>query len=153
MNADSTARTDVAPHAGFEPNWVDLGRFSAAAVVSLLALVAGVLAWRRLDGALLSPLQPAALTAVGATVALAVVFARLTLRASAKESAGATSDRLLEGAASACVVIIGASLSLPESAALGLAGLWVMLVGEEVWGWAPTVTRAIRRRTRGATQS
>ncbi len=146
MKADSTVKTDAAVHAHLEPDWVNLARWAAVALVGTLALVACALGWRRLDGALVTPLEPGSLAAVGLVVAMAAALARLALHGANAPARGGPIDDLIAGGLSVSVLTVGIALSLPGSGGVGLAALWIALALEEAWVWTPRFTRMLKRR-------
>jgi hypothetical protein len=140
---------------------VDLARWTADTLLGLLATAALLVAWRRIAGALCSPLDPLALVAVGLVVAMAAggvrwLWARLpaapvvgrSLTASEHEATSGdpaaaqvdavrlrpTGPSLL---LSACVAILGLSLVLPETPLGGLLAFWTVVIVEEIWTWRP----------------
>ncbi len=106
--------------------------------------------WRRLAGALSSPLQPSALLAVGVLLTLAAIGIRSAwyyLPAEAKTRGLDWSIALLPTAA---VLALGAALSLPGTAPGGVAAFWALLVTEELWAWRSAVRRRLRPASPGA---
>lgn len=106
---------------------------------ALLLFAAVVLWWRRLAGALVHPLEPAVLLSAAvmvAAAAAAIRFGVLDQRAPLGQHAGRTRlVRWLPWTVSASVVAIGAALSLRDTSLSGLAVFWMILAGEELWGW------------------
>jgi hypothetical protein len=123
----------------------EIARWSAGTAAGLLLTAALLVAWRRLAGALVSPLEPPVLLAVAALLAATTGGVRLVWRRCSPDS------RLRRGAAplglllSAAVLALGASLSLPGSDARALLAFWTLLVAEECWAWWPTVWRQRHR--------
>ena len=114
-----------------------LRQCSAAGLLGLLALVALLVAWRRLAGALSSPLGPAAMVLVGASLAGVAAVARCGRRP--------VRWHLL---LSAAVLLLALALWLPGSPRAGLLLFWAILAGEEGWAWAGLLLR--RRRPQPA---
>ena len=137
--------------------------WSSLALWTLLVFAAIVLCWRRLAGALENPLESTALVGAGVAAAAAAAAIRLEWRGQgrgwtprrparlhsdsagplAREGLGVGGDgwatlfsRCLPWTVSAAVVALGAALSLPRTPLPGLAILWAVLLGEELWGWA-----------------
>lgn len=110
-----------------------LTKWTSCLSAGLLLLVAGVLSWRRLAGALESTLEVAAL---GLLLAGTAAAARLAWRC-CSGSYPARVDRLLGVTASAVVLAVGGVLSFPETALGGRAVFWSMLLVEECWAWWP----------------
>jgi hypothetical protein len=123
----------------------ELLRWSAAGLIGLLALVALLVTWRRLAGALNCPLGPAAMTLVGASLAGVAVLARLgRQRRTQRRWRGARWDLLL----SAAVLLLAYALWIPGCGRAGLLAFWAILAGEEGWAWGG-VLLAGRRRPAG----
>jgi hypothetical protein len=101
---------------------------------ALLAIMALVVCVRRSGGSLVEPLDPAILWGWGALLGLiAVMFRRVHLPASRRGSAKLYA---IWAAPSLVVGLWVAGLSLRETGAGGLAGLWSLLFFEEVWSWS-----------------
>lgn len=115
-------------------------------MVGTLCLVACALGWRRLGGALVTPLAPGSLAAVGLVVGMAATLARLALQGANTEARRGPIDGLVAGGLSGAVLTVGIALSLPGSGGVGLAALWIALALEETWAWAPRFARMIRPR-------
>ncbi len=112
------------------------GRPIVRVVVGVYAgvmLVAAACIWlRRGMGAVSTPLPSAALIGVGGAVAVAALASRYAWR-----STGVSRSARV---ALSCLITISAlgfaaATSLPGSASLGLVGLWVIVVSEELCGW------------------
>ncbi len=101
---------------------------------AVLFLAAIVLWSRRAVGAVSTPLPASALVAVGLAVAATGVAARFAWR-----HTGATRASTLGVCGLFTVSTLGfaAAASLPSSAPIGLAGLWLVVVAEEIWAWWP----------------
>ena len=117
-----------------------LRRWSAAGLLGLLALVALLVAWRRLAGALHAPLGPAALTLVRRGVGRR--GGRRPLRPAAARMAPAS----FGGRTAAGLCPLAA-----RQPTAGLLPFWAIVAGEEVWAWA-TVLRGGRRRPQPASE-
>jgi hypothetical protein len=111
-----------------------LVRGLAIAPAVLLLLAGTAFWWRRLGGALTTPLPWHGLLAVGLFLAALAALARRAGPALAgNESAG---RRLtLECLVSASVVCVGVALSLPGTGWVGLVLCWAALAAEECWAW------------------
>ena len=127
----------------------EIGRCSAGAMLGLLCLAALLVVWRRAAGALGHPLPPVALIAVGATIASVAVGIRLIRRFQSPTESPPTALNSRPPSISilttAAVLSLGVALSLPGTAAGGLAAFWAVLIVEELWAWRPSALRWFRR--------
>jgi len=130
-----------------------MGRCSQQALLGLLSAAAVLVGWRRLAGALSSPLEPPVLLAAGAMVAAAALGARLPWRLGPKAARRSRPSWAQSLVLSASVLVLGASLSLPGTAASGLVALWAVLAAEELWAWRPLLWPRLRRGSSPATRS
>ena len=113
----------------------------AGATLILLAAAAATLAWRRLAGALVNPLEPALLLTAGAvTIAAAGV-----VRAGWPRTAHAPLDWIVTAGASLAAVALLAALCLPGTRPLWIAVLAIMLAAEEAWVWVRVFRRGPSR--------
>jgi len=115
--------------------WIE--RWSQRTLLVLLSAAALFVGWRRLAGALMSPLEPPVLLAAAAVVAAAALGARLSWRLGPKPAQGPRLPWAQSLVLSAGVLVLGASLSLPGTPASGLVALWAVLAAEEFWAWRP----------------
>ncbi len=116
-------------------------RAGAGATLILLAAAAATLAWRRLAGALVNPLEPALLLTAGAvTIAAAGV-----VRAGWPRTAHAPLDWIVTAGASLAAVALLAALCLPGTRPLWIAVLAIMLAAEEAWVWVRVFRRGPSR--------
>ncbi len=146
MNADLPADVEMPPDSRRLPGAAqELSRWTCAAVAGLLLLAAMVLWWRRVAGALSTPLDTAPMLLVAALLAAAAVSARSAEQSLAKRRPAGPFDRFVAVGLSAALVAIGAALSLPGTSAGGLVLFWGVLAVEEGWAWGP----ARRRRVGG----
>ncbi len=120
-------------------------RWSAAGLIGWLALVALLVTWRRLAGALSCPLGPAAMTLVGASLAGVAVVARLARQRQRQQRWRRTRGDLL---LSAAVLLLACALWVPGCGRAGLLAFWAIVAGEEGWAWG-SVLLAGRRRPVG----
>jgi len=129
----------------------ELARWLGGMSAGLLVLVAVVICWRRLVGALHYPLETPALLAAGTMLATAALAVRFACGRAIDERPGPLRlNRLVILAPLPAVLAVGAALSLPGSSPTGLLGFWAILVGEECWslwraagGRLPGVGRAV----------
>lgn len=143
MTADASAgiADDVLPRRPV----VDLRRWSAAATVALLGLVAVLIGWRRLAGALDEPLPPLPLLLTGALLAVAGVGVRLAWQSTRQRDCRRQANLSMWLSCSACLLAIAVAVSLPRDDWWVAAGFWALLVIEETWAWRPAVWRRTRR--------
>jgi hypothetical protein len=126
----------------------EMARWSAAVAVGLLGGAAVLVAWRRLAGALVTPLEPPLLLSIAALLSVSATGVRLVWR---DLPAAQTPNRLVGPLGllpSAALLVLGASLSLPGTDARGLVAFWSLLVAEECWAWRPIVWRKWRGASR-----
>ena len=95
-------------------------RWSAAGLIGWLALVALLVTWRRLAGALSCPLGPAAMTLVGASLAGVAVVARLARQRQRQQRWRRTRGDLL---LSAAVLLLACALWVPGCGLRRTAGV------------------------------
>ena len=107
----------------------DLARWSAAAILGLLWPAAALLVWRRLAGALSTPLDLPSIMALAGIAAAGAAGVRLLRRR------GLWRHPLAEVAVSAPLVLLAAAASLPGTSVAGLILLWGAVVVEEFWAW------------------
>jgi len=113
----------------------DVARTAILFIAALLLLLGVVLLWRRAVGALQSPLPVASLLAATALFTVLAAGLRLCWRAvnaDVRSRAIAWGFGLLPTAA---VLLLGVSLSLPGTSAVGVIALWGVIVLEETWSW------------------
>lgn len=111
-------------------------RLTAAAAATALAVLAAaglLLTLRRLSGALVEPLTPAQMIAVGGLLAAVAAAFRWTLRAG---MVSARARNVLFGLPTAIAVLWVAALWLATSAPAGVAGLLAILAAGELAGWS-----------------
>jgi len=131
----------------------EIGQWSAGAVAALLLLAAALVGWRRLAGALSSPLHPPLLLAAGAAMAVAAVGVRLAWRRLSAGNSAPLFDWLMAILPSSAVLALAAALSLPGTAAGGLAAFWAVLAVGEILAWQPLVRRRLPGRSKAAGRS
>ena len=131
----------------------DLQHCSVGTLVGLLAAAALVLVWRRLAGALASPLPSSAMLLVGLTSAGAAACVRFPWKHAPRP--GGHSGRLDRSQAlrwlaltspSISLLAIGAALTLPGTPVGGLLVFWAVLGVEELYTWRPRLGRHRRSR-------
>jgi len=127
----------------------ELGRWSVGTAVALLATAAVLVGWRRLAGALVSPLEPAALLGVGALVAVAAAGVRTVWHYIPGECKPVRLGWLVLVVPLVSVAALGAALTMPGTAGGGLIAFWVCLFVEESWAWRPVVWRTQRGKGEG----
>jgi hypothetical protein len=110
---------------------LELALFIAPAVSALLLLAAGVIAARRLAGALEHPLPAAVLVGVGLSLVLLGAAVRLFPSAPAAPSAW---RRVLLWLPTAAVLLAGIALTLPGTPPGSIAGFWAVLIGGDALG-------------------
>lgn len=126
----SRAQGAVTAGAGSQPE--EVGRAVRMALLATLLGTAGVLALRRIAGALVAPLPPIALIGAGFVLALLAGTARSMARREPPGQGRAGGRGLHRRLLPTVSVLIGAAaLSVPGSGWLGLTGLWsIVLAGE-----------------------
>lgn len=152
---------------------LDAARVAALLLWGSLWMAGLLLAARRMAGALSAPLGPFSLLVTGVAVAAIAAAGRFCWRrgqathfqtpqtaaevdASSSASAAlssafpllysAAAERVAKAAAALSLLLIGFCLWLPAASPWGMAGFWLLVLGEEVWA-------AFERRSSGATQS
>lgn len=145
MPAEPSLDASGAAAAGpFDRPASELRRCLAGTLVGSLAVVAVLVCWRRLAGALSTPLEPPALLLAGALVAAVAAGARLAWYHGAAASKVSRLDWLLVSLPTAAVLGLGAALSLRETDVGALIGFWALLAVEEVCAWLPAARRQLR---------
>ncbi len=89
---------------------------------------------RRAVGAVSTPLSASSLLAVGFVLAMAALAARLVWR---RTDANRGTTLGVSGLLTVSTLAFAAATSVPGSAPIGLAGLWLGVIGEELWAWRP----------------
>jgi len=133
MIPESPAGLRTTPAAAFSQPAAEILRWLAVAMLGLLATTALLLAWRRLAGALESPLGSSTLSAVALVAAAAAAAVRILGRSAGQPSSSPWPARALTWMPLAAVGVIGTALSLPGTSPAGLAAFWLILGVEEVW--------------------
>jgi hypothetical protein len=111
-----------------------LVRVAVLACSSVLLLAAIVLWSRRAMGAISTPLPASILLAIGFAVAMTALAARYVWK---RTTATRVSTLGISGLLSVSTLAFAGAASLPGSAPIGLVGLWLVVVGEELWAWWP----------------
>jgi hypothetical protein len=111
-----------------------LRRSCAIVVTALVVLAAVLLVSRRIAGALSEHLPLATLAAMGIVTVLATVSVRRL-----------NNQVAIRWMLSVALVLIALAVSLPGSSSLGLATLWLLVIGEEVWAWRARRERPVKR--------
>ena len=118
-----------------------LARWTAGAMVGLLAVTALLMLWRRLASALHTPLDSLSLSAVGIAAVLVAGGARRLWQVTSPI------DWVVAVLPSISLLACGVALSLPGTSHAGLAVFWGLVVAEELWAWRNLVRpRANRKR-------
>jgi hypothetical protein len=107
----------------------------------LLVLTAALVGWRRLAGALGSPLDPAVLMGLGVVLALVAAGLRTFGHRFAPATDGRRGGWLVRALLSAAVLVLAVSLSVAGTAPVALIAFWALVGAEELWAWRPTVWR------------
>ncbi len=108
-----------------------------AAVLTCVAVVffaAAFLWFRRAVGAISTPLSASGLLSVGLAAAATALGARYVWK---RTAATRWSTLGVSSLLTVSTLAFAAAASLPNSAPIGLAGLWLVVVGEELWAWWP----------------
>ncbi|MEN6407380.1 MAG: hypothetical protein ABFC77_13035 [Thermoguttaceae bacterium] len=124
-----------------DPAWwpVAISRGPAIAALALLFAAAAMVFWRRLAGALERPLEPGWLLAVGLLIALVAAAVRFGWFSTSQHDGpriASWADWLVMAVASGSVVALWVGVCLPETAAVGLFLIAVILGVEESFSWA-----------------
>ena len=130
------------------PGAGELARWFAAGSTGLLLVAAVALVWRRLAGALESPLSWQALLLIGFLLSAAAATVRAAWHsASAPRQeprprertpiSSAPGDVVPAGLLTAGLLAVGGVVSVPGTPPLGLILFWGILAGEELWAWVP----------------
>lgn len=133
MSVPSTADFDFAGRPlSLEAMARPLLRVAGTSVAALLLLAAAFLWIRRATGAISTPLTLGSLLAVGGSVAVAALTARVLFRRASPVPAASI---VLSALLTVGTLAFAAATTLPGSAPLGLAGLWLLIAAEELWAW------------------
>ena len=125
---DVLSLTDQSVRCGRAP--AGLSRWFSTSILLLMGLVAAVLLWRRLAGALEQPLPTETLTILGISLAGLVMVVRWSWRREKGHVATGRAGRLMAWCPTALLLLIAAAV-LPGSSTSGLVFFWVALVLEE----------------------
>jgi len=136
----------------FDPSIAALLRWSFGALAGLLLLAAVLVAWRRLAGALGSPLDPGVLLCVGALLAFVAVGLRMSWDRLALPLRARAVGWGVRGLLSAAVLIMAVSVSVAGTAPGALAAFWALVAAEELWAWRRAIWRKHRSRQGKATR-
>lgn len=124
----------------------DMARWSAGTLLGVLVFVAVVLVWRRLAGALASPLPTGSLVTMGLLVAAMAAVARVLWHyALLQSTASAPRERLMEWLPLPAVVAVGVAAGVPGTSPVGLVALGAILVLEEGLLLSPGAGRRLAR--------
>ncbi len=129
--------------ANVQPGAEEFRRFSAGALVGALCGVAGIVAWRRLAGALTEPLPVGLLLPVGVVAVMLAVGAR---RLAVISDGSSRQGRLIRLLPPVAIVVLGLALSLPQTGVVELLMFWAILLGGELWLVRPDKSRASTQR-------
>ncbi len=111
-----------------------LVRAAAGLCAGALFSAAGFLWLRRAVGAVSTPLSTAALAGLGLSLAAIAFVSRQVWR---RTGTTRSAYILLSCLVTASALAFAAAATLPGSSSLGLLWLWLMVVGEALWGWWP----------------
>jgi len=132
----------------------ELARWFALACAGLLPVMSAAMTWRRLAGALQTPLSWQGLLWIGILLAAAAAAAHSAWRHSVQGTPAARWEFLPAGLITASLMAMGGALSIPGTSPLGLVLFWGTVAGEELAAWAPRLWRvrfrAACRREPGA---
>jgi hypothetical protein len=101
--------------------------YASLAVAGLLPAAAVFIVWRRLAGALETPLWPAEFLATAGLLAVLAWFAHTSARNRRQFAARAF--------VSTAIIAVSVSLSVPGVNLAALFGFWAVILGEEFWAW------------------
>jgi hypothetical protein len=113
------------------------------AFAGLFAFAALMIAWRRLSGALVSPLPGSLLIFSGLVMCLTASGIRTIWRKSGGEKTSHASELILDISLSGALLICAASVSLPGVNAWAIGFFWLFLLGEEIWAWQKRAGRGM----------
>lgn len=116
----------------------------AGILTAVISLTAVFLLSRRLTGALIHPLPPAMMLGVGMMIACLALGSRSFFPRHGAFASQSWLQKISRWSASIALVLIAISISLPGSSLVGLAALWLIVLGEEVWYWKSYQRRASR---------
>ena len=119
----------------------DVFRIGAAAIFAMLIVAAATVVFRRLAGALVEPLQPAALLIAGALIAGAATAVRVGWSRTKP-----CDDWTMMGVTSLAAVSLFAALCLPGTSPAVIATASLMLAAEESCFWFRAIRRTRNRR-------
>ncbi len=113
-----------------------IAREATAAFLSVfLMLAAAFLLARRTAGALIEPLSAVSVVVVGIFATAACALIALLCRDDNSPRSSFRNIGWSKYAAHVSLPLIGLAICLPGSSIAGVALLWLLIVGEEVWGW------------------
>lgn len=116
-------------------------RIGTAAVFAMLVAAAATVVFRRLAGALVEPLQPAALLIAGALIAGATAVVRVGWSRTKPRDCW-----MMMGITSLAAMSLFAALCLPGTSSAMIAAAGLMLAAEESCFWFRAIRRARNRR-------
>ncbi len=145
MSAPSLAEVDLATE-DFSPVRLlrSLIRAAAGLCAGALFSAAGFLCYRRVVGAVSTPLSTAALAGLGLSLAATAFASRHVWR---RTGTTRSASIVLSCLVTVSVLAFAAAATLPDSSSLGLLWLWLLVVGEEFWGWWPRKSASVRQFT------
>ena len=116
-------------------------RVLGVTAASLLLLVAAIVVWRRLAGALSSPLAPQTMLSAAVAVAILAIAARTFLGSQVGGFRSIWAERAIAASMSAAVFALAWSISIPQTTMPAIVLLWSVLVVEESWTWKSILFR------------
>lgn len=150
MRMDGMATND-ARTLGFSPSLIEwLARTATVAVLALLGLAGLLLVARRASGALVEPLPPLTLLALGLSLAGAALLARRLLAAEAPNAAWRIAAWVMP---SVVLLMWMLGVTLPGTNPAGLIAFSGLILLEEGWSWGRFRGRAGSSRLRDRTPS
>jgi hypothetical protein len=132
-------------------NWLDhnpgatmtsLRRGIALIALATLGAVALTVLARKMAGALASPLEPAVLILVGATVGATAVAIRLGWLLAPTDRIGPWPNRIVMALTSMAVLLLGVGFCVPGTVGWAKLTLFILLAIEEGWAWEWYISHA-----------
>lgn len=124
---------------------VQWGHETIVAFTGLFVCAALLFAWRRLFGALVTPLSPALLISSGFLAGISALGIQTLRRHSSNEKASSRGNLVLDIWLGASLLIFAAALSMPGTNAWGIGFFWLFIAAAELWIWLPRIEPWLRR--------